>query len=45
MTNFVCLGCGYKFNMEKSNRCPYCDGDKIEEEKSAEQLIDSVQVE
>jgi predicted Zn-ribbon and HTH transcriptional regulator len=46
MTNFVCNECGYRFrNEEKPKKCPYCAGESIEKEKSAEELVKSVRVE
>ncbi|MFH1431100.1 MAG: hypothetical protein ABIG37_01365 [Nanoarchaeota archaeon] len=42
MTNFICLDCKYRFEADKKKTCPYCSSPKIEEEKSAEELIDSL---
>ena len=46
MTGFVCKGCGYRFeSKEKSKKCPYCAGDGVEKEKSAEELVNEIEVE
>ena len=46
MGNFVCVECGYRFqsDLKKSKKCPYCSGDNIEKEKSAEELVDNIKV-
>jgi len=46
MMNFVCMECGYRFESEKEKPkiCPYCSGDSIEKEKSAEELVDNVKI-
>jgi len=46
MTTYVCMNCGYRIETEKAaKKCPYCDHAELEKEKSAEELIDSVEVE
>jgi len=47
MESFVCTNCGYRFSSEKGNskKCPYCNGENIEKEKSAEELVDNIKVE
>jgi len=45
MVKFVCINCGYRFESEKGKRCPYCGGEDVEEEKSAEELVEKVMVE
>ena len=46
MTGFICNNCGYRFECsEKTKRCPYCDSNSVEKEKTAEELVDSVEVE
>ena len=46
MPNFVCINCGYRFETEgKPKRCPYCAETGFEEEKSAEELVNSVKIE
>lgn len=43
MTSYVCSNCGYRLECEKSiKRCPYCDKPTIAKEKTAEELLDSV---
>jgi len=42
MGNFVCAKCGFRFEAEKMKRCPFCGEKKIEKEKAAEELLDSV---
>jgi len=45
MTGFVCNECGYRFDTkETAKKCPYCSGGNIEKEKSAEELVNSVEV-
>tara|TARA_Y100000310_G_C20251303_1_gene609219 strand:+ start:263 stop:394 length:132 start_codon:yes stop_codon:yes gene_type:complete len=43
MANIICSDCGYRF--ETGKRCPYCASESIEEEKSAEELVDTVKIE
>ena len=46
MTNFICTECGYRFESEtKGKKCPYCAGDSIEKEKSAEELVNNLGIE
>jgi len=47
MTIFVCKECGYRFESEKGKlkKCPYCSGDEVEKEKTAEELIDNIESE
>ena len=43
MTKFFCTNCKYNLNAEKKPRtCPYCNEDKIEEEKSACEILQEV---
>ncbi len=41
MAGYVCKNCGFRTET-KSARCPYCEKAGLEEEKSAEALLDSV---
>jgi len=45
MTNFVCRKCGYKFESVSGKKCPYCEGENVEREKSAEELVDNAKIE
>jgi len=46
MTDFVCNECGYRFEgKENIRKCPYCSGSNVEKEKSAEELVNSIEVE
>lgn len=47
MGNFICIDCGYRFESEikKPKKCPYCSGESIEKEKSAEELVDNIKIE
>jgi DNA-directed RNA polymerase subunit RPC12/RpoP len=41
---FSCKNCKFKFEKEvKPNACPYCGGNRIEREKSAEEFLDDIQ--
>ena len=42
---YTCKNCGYRIEISKTNNCPYCDNNSLEEEKSAEELIDEIGVE
>lgn len=47
MGNFVCSNCGYRLDSEskKVKKCPYCDDGNMEKEKSAEELVNNIEVE
>jgi predicted Zn-ribbon and HTH transcriptional regulator len=45
MVSFVCNDCGYRFESEKGKRCPYCASENVEKDKSAEDLVESVEIE
>jgi len=45
MTGFVCNECGYRFDGNEGKKCPYCSGNNVEKEKSAEELVNSIEVE
>ncbi len=46
MVNFVCLECGYRFSADlKNKKCPYCNGEHAEKDKSAEELVNELEVE
>ncbi len=46
MAKFVCINCGYRFESDTGKkRCPYCGREDVEEEKSAEELVEKVRVE
>ena len=45
MATFICTNCGYRFKSEKIKRCPYCSSENVEEEKTAEELVDSIDIE
>lgn len=46
MVKFVCAECGYRFESEEKKlmRCPYCSGERVENEKSAEELVDNIKI-
>ena len=46
MTGFICSSCGYRFEAEKQKKeCPYCGNEVIEKEKSADELLSSLESE
>jgi len=45
MTFFVCNECGYRFESETGKRCPYCASEKVEKEKTAEELVENSETE
>ena len=47
MTNFICTECGYRFDSEKGKpkTCPYCSGGRVEKERTAEELVNEVEIE
>ncbi len=44
MPNFICKDCGYQFEAENKKECPYCGKNRIEEEKSAKDLVKDIKV-
>lgn len=45
MTTYVCNNCGFRIESEKPvKRCPYCDHLSLEKEKSAEELVNEVDI-
>ena len=43
MVKLTCLNCKYEFEVEgKPNNCPYCGKEKLEQEKSASDMIEEV---
>jgi len=43
MAKLVCKKCGYKSEGEDTKKCSYCGEMSLEEEKSAEELIEDVE--
>lgn len=43
MANLICKKCGYKLKGANTGKCPYCGEMSLEEEESAEQLIQDVE--
>lgn len=43
MTKYVCTNCNYRCDLEKKSDCPYCGMEKLEKEKTAEELIEEVE--
>ena len=46
MGKLVCKECGYRFDRDlgsQPRKCPYCDRESVEEEKSAEELVGEVE--
>jgi len=41
----VCKNCGYRFEAEKMKKCPYCNKEDLEEEQSAEELVEGIDTE
>ena len=46
MTNYVCVECGFRVESEdRPKACPYCSGNKLDKERTAEELIDNLDIE
>jgi len=45
MVRYICENCKYNFESEIKTKCPYCGKESVSEEKSAEDLVNSVKVE
>lgn len=46
MTGFICKKCGFRFESQGTPKlCPYCGSSGVEKEKTAEELVDSIDVE
>ncbi len=43
MARYVCKNCNYRFNGKNLKECGFCGMDCIEEEKSAEELIEEIE--
>jgi rubrerythrin len=44
MTGYSCTNCGYRLESEKIiKKCPYCDRTSIAKDKTAEELLDSIE--
>ncbi len=43
MAVFICNDCGFRFESDEGRKCPYCAGRNIEKEKTAEELIESIE--
>lgn len=47
MVSFVCNECGYRFEADdkkRAGKCPYCDCTSVEKEKSAEELVNELEI-
>lgn len=42
MVKMVCRDCGFKVENAGAKKCPYCNKERLEREKSAEELLDSI---
>lgn len=42
MAKFICKSCGFRTEREKLDKCPYCDRNSMEIEKSAAELLDDI---
>lgn len=42
MEMFICNNCGFRFQSKEQKKCPYCNDNATEQEKSAEELVDSI---
>jgi len=42
MAKLICKKCGYRIEGENTKKCSYCGETSLEEEKSAEDLIQDV---
>jgi len=42
MVKYICTNCNYRFESEDAYDCPYCGREKIENEKSAGELLEDV---
>jgi len=40
MVRFVCKNCGFRTELSKDKRCPYCDRPELEREQSAGELLE-----
>lgn len=45
MQGLVCMNCGYRFESDKKKNCPYCSSGNVDNEKSAEELLNEVGIE
>jgi rubrerythrin len=45
MENFICRNCKYKFKASlQPAACPYCDKAAVEKERSAEEIVEDVEM-
>ena len=45
MTKFICKNCNYRFETKleyKPKRCPYCNKDSVDEDQTAEKLLEEI---
>jgi len=42
MGRYVCTNCNYRFESSKLSECPYCGVNKVEKEKTAEELLEEI---
>ena len=40
-----CLNCNFRFESKEQKRCPYCENNNLEKEKSAEELVEDIKIE
>ena len=45
MKGLVCMSCGYRFESDKKKNCPYCNSGNVDKEKSAEELLNEIEIE
>ena len=43
MAKLICKKCGYKVEGDNLRKCPYCGDMSLEEEQSAEELVQDVE--
>ena len=37
--SYICSNCGYRVENARGEKCPYCDKNSLEKEKTAEELV------
>jgi len=40
--SYICSNCGYKTETVRGKKCPYCDKNSLEQEKTAEELVNEI---